>query len=69
MHGQVRQRATHAPPRMRAPSAVARPRRFYRRQAVLVTVWSRLHYRPWLPEDAARTLRRRSLLQDNPTSG
>jgi len=64
MHGQVRQRTTHSPPRMRAPSAVVRPR-----PAVLVTVWSRIHYRPWLPEDAARALRRRSLLQDNPASG
>jgi len=67
MRGQMRQRTTHAPPRMRAPRVVARPRA--RRPAVLVTVWSRIHYRPWLPEDAARALRRRSLLQDNPTSG
>ena len=67
MHGQVRQRTAHTPPRMRAPKGGARPRA--RRPAVLVMVWSRMHYRPWLPEDAAHALRRRSLLQDNPASG
>ena len=70
MLGQVSLRMAHAPPRMRASHkrpAIARP--VGERPVTATALWVRIQRREWMTEEAARHTRRRSLLQDNPTSG
>ena len=70
MLGQVSLRMAHAPPRMRASHkrpANARP--LAEQPAAVSAMWVRIQHREWMTEEAARCARRRSLLQDNPTSG
>ncbi len=70
MRGHVSLWMARAPPRLRASHsrpAYARP--IAKQAAALDTLWIRLHSRRWMTEEDARWGRRRSLLQDNPTSG
>ena len=72
MHGQVSLRTAHSPPRMRIRASHNRPatvRQLVERPAAASALWVRIQRREWMTEEAARAYRRRSLLQDNPTSG
>ena len=70
MHAHAGARMAHAPPRMRASHkrrVVNRP--LVEKSAALSAFWIRIQRREWMTEEAAHAYRRRSLLQDNPTSG
>ncbi len=70
MHAHVTRHTARSPPRMRAPHKhPAKRRPLAERPVVLTAFWIRLHEPDWMTEEAARAYRRRSLLQDNPTSG
>ncbi len=70
MHGHVNLRTARSPPRMQAShkwsTTVRRP---VERPAATAALWVRIQRREWMTEEAARAYRRRSLMQDNPTSG
>jgi hypothetical protein len=38
-------------------------------RVAIVSFWSRIRGDPWMTEEAAKANRRRSLIEDNPTSG
>jgi hypothetical protein len=68
MHGHVTRQTARSPPRMRAPhKRPAKRRPLVERKMALF--WIGIHEPDWMTEEAARAHRRRSLLQDNPTSG
>ena len=70
MQGHVHLRSARAPPRMRTehkPPQAKRPEA--ERPEALQAFWVRIHRHAWMTEEAARAHKRRSLLQDNPTSG
>jgi hypothetical protein len=54
-------RTEHKPPQAKRPEA--------ERPEALQAFWVRIHRHAWMTEEAARAHKRRSLLQDNPTSG
>jgi hypothetical protein len=43
--------------------------RFDLRPGAIVRFWFKVKPDPWVTEEAARACRRRSLIEDNPTSG
>ena len=70
MQGHASVRTARSPPRMQAShKRPAAARRLVERPAAAAALWVRFQRREWMTEEAARAYRRRSLLQDNPTSG